>query len=770
MPASTRQQRLLRHQEFTRFIPGCDGTVVSCAGVAPHPDQWVDTAPTPSWPTDVFATPNGGEIGPLLLLHNGQVLVLGGNTKNGIYTPPGASGESFLFTQDTPDGYNHGDSPSAVEANGNVLSVVTADPKGNGTPGNSDVGPYGKNTLYEYTYDYQSSTGTWAHVASPPVATGVSLGAGDRARLLNLPQQSTAIARVLLTGMSDGSWWVYGSSNTPSPNWRPTVPSISSPVNGVYTLTGTQLNGLTSGANLGDDGKMATNYPLVYLQNGILIYYARTFNFDQMAPRPLQIGTCSFTLPPNLPNGTYQVHVTANGVDSSATSSSNVQLTVNETHVSSLSGNLIADLDAQTTWTVTLSAPAPAAGTVVKLASSMPGVATVLASVNVPPGQTQMTFPVKVTGFGITTISAVTSGNAAFGAVNRNFGWNLNDLSGPDIPYYGNDTQTTFALTTSQPAPSKGLVVQLAAADASIASVPATVRVPAGATTVSFPVTRIREGVTSVKASVINSFFTKAVSTADRPRIGAGGDDDGDAMSFIKCANEGGTCAVGGPPRYLAYGANKSFLFKTTSGNVPCNSTQFGNPNSGQTNACYFSSYGFLAAGGAKVTIPPSQKQVDVAYGAKGAFVFKKMTGTFTCDDNTFPNATKNTPKACYYGPVFYDMAVDEGLVFSVNPNTPIAYGAVGKFNYKIMSGSVTCDNATFGDPDPGTGKSCYVFAPPFRADESGTFSTSGLTPTYYGSGSNGDFMVSSATSGTCSNSFFGADPDINRRKHCFGL
>ena len=722
------------------------------------PDRWVDTAPTPSWPTNVFAAANGGEIGPFLLLHSGKVMVLGGNTKNGIYTPPkGATPDSWVFAADTPGGYNHGDSPSAVEANGNLLTVVTTDPNGSGLPGpDAPPGPNGNVALYEYT----TATDTWAAVTPPPFANGASLGAGNRMRLLNLPQQSATTARVLLTGTTDGSIWVYGSANTPAAGWRPTITSIGSPSNGVYKLTGTQLNGLTIGSNFGDDARMGTNYPLVYLVNGSSLYYARTSTFDQMAPRPGQTGSCNFTLPPSLPNGTYQVHVSANGVDSSNTPS----LTVNETHVSNLTGNLTGDVGSMQTWTVTLSSAAPTGGTVVKLASSAITVATVPASVTVLAGKTTATFSLTVSGFGISTISAVKSGNAAFGPMTANFGWNLNDLTGANIPYYGNDTQSTFTLTTSRPAPSGGLVVKLDSSNTGIASVPATVTVQGGQNTATFPVTRTLEGIALIKASLVGSFITKAVKTADRPRLPNG--DGGANMSFFKCADEGGTCPVGGPPRYLAYGANGSYNFQSASGAVPCNNAQFGDPAVNQTKACYFSSYGYLGAENATVTVGG---QLNIAYGANGRFVFKDMQGSFVCDNATFTDPIPGPTKACYYGPLPYTFMASEGGTFNVTPNVPVAYGGGGTFAFKILSGSIACTNATFGDPAPGTSKSCYALPAPFAVDESQPFSTTGAAGMYYGSGLNGNFAAGGYLSGTCSNAFFGLDPDVTRTKHCYG-
>jgi hypothetical protein len=50
-----------------------------------------------------------------------------------------------------------------------------------------------------------------------------------------------------------------------------------------------------------------------------------------------------------------------------------------------------------------------------------------------------------------------------------------------------------------------------------------------------------------------------------------------------------------------------------------------------------------------------------------------------------------------------------EGQSFTVPADTRVAYGANGVFHFKTLSGTVQCDNATFGDPIFGIVKACYV-------------------------------------------------------------
>ena len=105
----------------------------------------------------------------------------------------------------------------------------------------------------------------------------------------------------------------------PDETWRPRISSIvASTTTGAYTLTGTQLNGMSEGAIVGDDAEMATNFPIVTLtaSNGT-VSYATTFNWSSTG---VQTGTAAvttqFTLPTGIASGTYQLCVIASGISS----------------------------------------------------------------------------------------------------------------------------------------------------------------------------------------------------------------------------------------------------------------------------------------------------------------------------------------------------------------------------------------------------------------------------------------------------------------------
>src|SRR5205085_3168345 len=58
---------------------------------------------------------------------------------------------------------------------------------------------------------------------------------------------------------------VYTPDGAAQNAWRPTVTGLVGNANGTFTLTGTQLTGLSEGACFGDDWESASNYPIVQL-------------------------------------------------------------------------------------------------------------------------------------------------------------------------------------------------------------------------------------------------------------------------------------------------------------------------------------------------------------------------------------------------------------------------------------------------------------------------------------------------------------------------
>jgi len=146
----------------------------------------------------------------------------------------------------------------------------------------------------------------------------------------NGPVISSYYGRMLLlpTGQvffTDGSRDVeiYTPAGSYDPAWAPTITDAPSEVQPglTYTISGTQLNGLSQGAAYGDDAQSATNYPLVTLTNRETghVFYARTHDHTSMgvATGDAVVST-SFDVPANVEPGDSDLAVVTNGIPSAS--------------------------------------------------------------------------------------------------------------------------------------------------------------------------------------------------------------------------------------------------------------------------------------------------------------------------------------------------------------------------------------------------------------------------------------------------------------------
>lgn len=185
-------------------------------------------------------------------------------------------------------------------------------------------------------------------------------------------------------------------------------------------------------------------------------------------------------------------------------------------------------------------------------------------------------------------------------------------------------------------------------------------------------------------------------------------------LDYIKCATENGT-AVLGAAKYVAFGANGSYYFKSIpAGTFTCDRSTFGgDPAEGVVKACYYANYSLVATSG-NTFYSRTSSPIEFAYGGNGKFVFAKLSGytQYTCNAATFGVSTAPNPGGsndCYQALVGYRYAVAENGSLSGLKDTPVAYGTDGFFNFAVKSGTVTCNNQTFGDPIRGKAKACYV-------------------------------------------------------------
>lgn len=270
------------------------------------PTQWVAAGDVP-----VALDSNGGnngivpELGPAFLLHDGRAFWIGATENTAFYATPTAAGNATgtwtagpvqLDANGAPIGAF--DSPGAVEPNGKVLWAASP------IDGNNFPGP---KTFLEL----DPATNTISRVT----ATGPDLSvAGFTSRMLALPS-----GQIMFTTGTDSDVWLYNPDSPQDNTAAPTVTKITTDGAGTFTLTGTQLMGLSEGAGYGDDAQMATNYPIIKLTDSRgVVSFARTKNWSSawVGPAAGASQTVEFTLPGGFQAGSYTLNVITNGVSS----------------------------------------------------------------------------------------------------------------------------------------------------------------------------------------------------------------------------------------------------------------------------------------------------------------------------------------------------------------------------------------------------------------------------------------------------------------------
>jgi hypothetical protein len=246
------------------------------------------------------------EIGPAPLRPDGTVVQFGGNTgctgdadPTGIYDSttgvwsagpnvPEVCGSNGTTQCDLAD------APAAVLPNGNILF-------------GAETGAYEPPShFFEFT--------TLNAINQVADDAGASFAAAFQYNFLVLPNGQ------ILTTVGVDQPEFYTPTGSPDPSWAPVISTSPSSVypGTTYTITGTQLNGLTQGAYYGDDFQMATNYPIVQITNSATghVFYGRTFNISNRSVAPGVSVSTDFTVPANIEWGPSTLVVIANGIPS----------------------------------------------------------------------------------------------------------------------------------------------------------------------------------------------------------------------------------------------------------------------------------------------------------------------------------------------------------------------------------------------------------------------------------------------------------------------
>jgi hypothetical protein len=278
----------------------------------PSLDAWVSASATKK--NLVLASVNGvtvDEIGPAILLPNGKVFAVGATGVTGIYTPGSTANAkgSWADGPALPNSQTAIDAPAALLPTGRVLCM-------GGTTTKDSNGNYFSQGPVVYEFDPASSATT---IPQLPVQPAISSSAWTwQCWMLLLPT-----GQVLCTDRS-ASLHIYtpgASDGTVSASWKPKIASAPADVvlGHTYTLSGTQFNGLSQAVSYGDDGQMATNFPIVRMRNTATgkTRYATTYGFSTMG---VATGTATvtteFDVPGDLDPGSYDLVVIANGIAS----------------------------------------------------------------------------------------------------------------------------------------------------------------------------------------------------------------------------------------------------------------------------------------------------------------------------------------------------------------------------------------------------------------------------------------------------------------------
>lgn len=284
----------------------------------PASDTWmdasnVDPANPPSLLTSAAQT---NELGPAFLQPDGNVIYFGANGKTAIYNPT-SDRWSAGFDEPMKDGnlLVAADNPGAVLPNGHILIALS--PLGSLDASGAYTFP-GPTDIFEYDPTATTAAQAWRDVTPGDPGNG---GQSVTVNAFNTDMLILPNGQILLSTENGGAFQIYTPSGSPQDAWRPTITNIVNNGDGTFTLTGTQLNGISEGSTYGDDNENASNYPIIQVTDSAgNVNYARTFNWSSTGvmtgSTPV---TTQFTMPagPFAP-GSLSIKAIANGIASAS--------------------------------------------------------------------------------------------------------------------------------------------------------------------------------------------------------------------------------------------------------------------------------------------------------------------------------------------------------------------------------------------------------------------------------------------------------------------
>jgi hypothetical protein len=246
-------------------------------GSAGNTPVFLGQAPPPTPPCPCVA-----EMGPAVGIGFNMVVQIGASPNTAVYTFPngwtaGPAAAGAPPGQSFPGGQGTVDGPASLLPNGNILaqtSVAFTAP--------SNFWEFGVDNVTPQT----PGAGTLTQVNAPTCAAGVAAYQG---RMLLIPSGQilwdaglggggNTCVSIYVPNAGDGT---FNNVMRPPPH----IISISNTTlfrGNTYSLTGSMFNGFSQGAMYGDDGQMATNYPMVRITNNTTnhVCWGRTHNWS----------------------------------------------------------------------------------------------------------------------------------------------------------------------------------------------------------------------------------------------------------------------------------------------------------------------------------------------------------------------------------------------------------------------------------------------------------------------------------------------------------
>jgi hypothetical protein len=323
----------------------------------------------------------GFELGPALRLQDGRALVIGATQHTALYNPAAnswAAGPDIRSSLSNPFGkvehanFGADDAPAALMPNGHVLFAADAGPNpitqnGDATTGSAVISNIHSTAGLQITWSVSQADGNsnvippgtvitsidsrhQIHISSNAAASAqqISLVFGgvfsnptklfdfdpqeNRISLVspplndpNLPPSPAFVTRMLVLPngqvlFNDGignQLYAYTPSGSTNPAYLPVIEKVTHD-DGVFTLTGQQLNGPSDASAYGDDSQSNENFPVIRLQdsNG-LVFYCRSRDWTSTSVGNIPHESVKFTLNPAVTPSVYQLIVSAGGISSS---------------------------------------------------------------------------------------------------------------------------------------------------------------------------------------------------------------------------------------------------------------------------------------------------------------------------------------------------------------------------------------------------------------------------------------------------------------------